>query len=46
VLKIDPNVYQDYKKQLRIGSMNLADYGVILELGWGEPPQAIRDKYL
>lgn len=32
----------DYKKQLKKGSLNLADFGDILESGWGEyPPEPI-----
>ncbi|GEM_PF-1989303 len=37
-LQLSPEQFADYEKNLRVGSMNIRDYGEILESGWGEYP--------
>ena len=36
VLKVDPVRYMDYKEAIKRESVNLFDYGEIINSGWGE----------
>jgi len=44
-LELSPKAYSGYCQAIRQGDLNLGDYGKVLESGWGELPENIRQKY-
>lgn len=45
VLVLNEESYTNYKEALRQPSMNIRDFGKILQCGWGKPPAELVKRY-
>ena len=45
IIKLDPVKFLEYRNLIGIAGVNLADYGQVLDRGWGEPSSDILKQY-